>query len=114
MRIRVKVDITKPLKRALRVKCANGESLMVTFTYERLPNFCYRCGVIGHLLKSCRIEFEIEAISGDPQEETLEWGDWLRSSPSLHRNKVAGGVSEKKVGKIVFGDPVLPSENRSG
>lgn len=51
MRIRVKIDINKPLKRALKVKCANGEALIVTFTYERLPNFCYRCRIIGHLLK---------------------------------------------------------------
>lgn len=41
LRIKVKIDISKPLKRALRVKCVNGESIMVTFTYERLPNFCY-------------------------------------------------------------------------
>ena len=41
MRIRVKVDITKPLCRGRKIGLANGKEGRAAFKYERLPNFCY-------------------------------------------------------------------------
>ncbi|KAG8367086.1 hypothetical protein BUALT_Bualt16G0036100 [Buddleja alternifolia] len=41
LKMTVDIDVTKPLKRALRMQASNGESYIVTFQYERLPNFCY-------------------------------------------------------------------------
>lgn len=65
---------------------------MVTFTYERLPNFCYRCGIIGHLLKDCKVQFDIEAACGNASEETMEWGPWLRASTNPQKNHLLGGM----------------------
>ena len=45
MRIRVRVDITKPLSQGRRIGLANGDEGWVSFQYERLPNFCYWCGI---------------------------------------------------------------------
>lgn len=105
MRLQVKIYITKPLKRALRVSCSNGQSTMVTtFTYECLSNFCYRCGILGHLLKDCRIQFDIEASSSEVSEDTLEWGEWLHTAPLNQTSQIIGGSLENGYGHRVFVD----------
>ncbi|XP_057451436.1 uncharacterized protein LOC130743278 [Lotus japonicus] len=54
LRIRVSVDVTKPLLRSkLLGRGANKEPLRVLFRYERLANLCYRCGRMDHFVKHC-------------------------------------------------------------
>ncbi|KAL0433135.1 UNVERIFIED_CONTAM: hypothetical protein Slati_2647800 [Sesamum latifolium] len=80
MRIRVAIDITKPLKRALKIRTVLSNEQVVTFTYERLPNFCYYYGCLDHILGSCEIQFKENFI--DPGENTL-FGSWLRAPPLI-------------------------------
>ena len=74
-RIRVLIDITKPLRRVQRFSLRNGVSAMVDIKYERLPTFCFSCCVIGHIGRDC-VEVPEEDKEGDKQ-----WGPWLRASP---------------------------------
>ncbi|TXG72599.1 hypothetical protein EZV62_001178 [Acer yangbiense] len=54
LRVKVRIDISKPLKRWLRLKLgASKEIIVVGLKYERLPEFCYACGRIGHGIKEC-------------------------------------------------------------
>ncbi|XP_040950366.1 uncharacterized protein [Gossypium hirsutum] len=48
MRVRVKVDVRKPLKRKKRIALKNGESVYVRFEYEKLTLFYFLCGKLGH------------------------------------------------------------------
>lgn len=48
MRIKVKLDVTKPLARRKRKNFGDEEAVWVQFAYERLSKFCYCCGIIGH------------------------------------------------------------------
>ncbi|TXG68377.1 hypothetical protein EZV62_003312 [Acer yangbiense] len=49
MRVKVCIDISKPLKRWLRLKLSRSDEITtVNLKYERLPEFCYACGRIGH------------------------------------------------------------------
>ncbi|KAL5799029.1 hypothetical protein ACOSQ2_003849 [Xanthoceras sorbifolium] len=51
LRVRILLDVSKPLKRGLRVNLSvNLENSTVLICYERLPNFCHYCGRLGHLL----------------------------------------------------------------
>lgn len=43
LRVRVQIDITKPLFRGFFIKIED-RNMRVTVMYERLPNFCYTCG----------------------------------------------------------------------
>lgn len=52
LRVKAEIDLMKPLKRGTVIKF-QGKSLRVFFKYERLPNFCYTCGRIGHQIKDC-------------------------------------------------------------
>ncbi|TXG57618.1 hypothetical protein EZV62_015447 [Acer yangbiense] len=45
MRVKVRVDIKKPLKRCLRVDIlGDGNETIMVLRYERLPNRCFKCG----------------------------------------------------------------------
>ncbi|KAE8659917.1 hypothetical protein F3Y22_tig00116961pilonHSYRG00164 [Hibiscus syriacus] len=54
LRIRVAIDVRKPLRPCLAVgRRSNGRPSLYMLWYERLHSFCGRCGVIGHLIVSC-------------------------------------------------------------
>ncbi|XP_019159927.1 PREDICTED: uncharacterized protein LOC109156530 [Ipomoea nil] len=52
-RVWVTVDISKPLKKQMKLKKNDGAWAFVNFRYERLPTFCFLCGIIGHGDKLC-------------------------------------------------------------
>ncbi|TXG48428.1 hypothetical protein EZV62_027722 [Acer yangbiense] len=54
LRVRVAVTITKPLQRFLRVDVlGDGEETVMPIQYERLPSFCFNCGLVGHIIRGC-------------------------------------------------------------
>lgn len=58
MRLRITMDIRKPLKRRMKIKKAGGEWVWLNFKYEQLPTFCFFCGIIGHSEKLCEKLFD--------------------------------------------------------
>lgn len=72
LRIRVRVDITKQLRRGIMVP-ANGKKMWIMVKYERLPKFCYLCGKIGHVESDCENE--------EAKQYHSEYGEWLWDSP---------------------------------
>ena len=55
MRVRVAIDITKPLCRGRKISTASGKEGWVSFKYERLPNICYGCGRLTHSDRECLV-----------------------------------------------------------
>ena len=55
MRMRVKLDIKKPLSRGRRVRFGPDSDGWVSFRYKRLPIFCYWCGRLTHDTKDCDV-----------------------------------------------------------
>ncbi|CAN1849507.1 hypothetical protein LINPERHAP1_LOCUS39393 [Linum perenne] len=60
MRFRVKVDVRKALKREKKIKRPGGNNFTCFFKYEKLPTFCYICGLIGHVERNCEVHFHKE------------------------------------------------------
>lgn len=58
LRIKVAIDCFRPLKSKMRIKKVGGDSLWIQFKYERLPSFCFYCGIIGHTEKFCELMFD--------------------------------------------------------
>ncbi|KAJ0974411.1 hypothetical protein J5N97_016376 [Dioscorea zingiberensis] len=52
VRICIEIDLQKPLKRGVWVRTPKSRTF-VSIIYEKLPLFCYRCGVIGHGVDAC-------------------------------------------------------------
>lgn len=73
MRVRVQLDVWKPLKRKKQVLC-NGIRSYVMFKYERLSLFFFYCGRLGYNNSFC----EIKMMAGADTEE-LGWDLSLRA-----------------------------------
>lgn len=57
LRIKVVIDIRKPLMRGITVKVGDAEKeKWCSFLYEFLPDFCYMCGHIGHTDRQCEMK----------------------------------------------------------
>ncbi|XBI84563.1 hypothetical protein VPH35_092849 [Triticum aestivum] len=55
-RVRVRIDVTKPLKNAVSLvvnKKDTVERVIFRIKYERLPDWCAVCGYLDHLYKEC-------------------------------------------------------------
>lgn len=48
MRIKVRIDVRKPLKRKKKITKRNGTEVIVSCKYERLGDFCFNCGILTH------------------------------------------------------------------
>ena len=53
LRIRVSIDISTPLCRGRLVRMGGPSPTWVDFRYERLPIFCYWCGMVDHDERDC-------------------------------------------------------------
>lgn len=51
------LDVQQPLRRGIFVSTSNQGRVWVLFKYERLLNFCFGCGCMGHCLKECSFVF---------------------------------------------------------
>ena len=65
--------------RGKKITIEGGESKWIQFKYERLPNFCYKCGLLSHAIRDCSESFGLNFQTDDSQ---LQYGAWLRGEPS--------------------------------
>ncbi|KAK9190464.1 hypothetical protein WN943_019069 [Citrus x changshan-huyou] len=75
IRIRISIDITKPLMKILEFRqedMTEEEDIPVLIRYERLPDFCYCCGCLGHQYRECT------RYEKQPKED-LAYGPWLKA-----------------------------------
>ncbi|MFQ6644988.1 hypothetical protein Gotur_020351 [Gossypium turneri] len=52
-RLRIKLNVQKPLRRGIFVSTGNGNKFWIPFKYEKLPTFCFGCKRLGHGLHEC-------------------------------------------------------------
>ena len=76
LRVRMELQIDKPLRRGGYIKNDEGERIWVDFRYERLPTFCFRCGILGHDEKHCQAN-SLELCSDK------QYGEWMKAGGAL-------------------------------
>lgn len=85
-RIRVRININQPISKFIRISTeGEAEDIIVLLVYERLPDFCYACGRIGHTVRDC--------VDDTVNKDKLEYGTWLRAT-----NYVGGGKGRHTYG----------------
>ena len=97
LRVKIRMKINKPIMRGFMLddEESNGgekrkkkmsingkedeeeEGLWCRFEYEFLPDFCYTCGLIGHVAKECSIRVN--------RGEKAQFGLWLRADIGRRR-----------------------------
>ncbi|KAL4296615.1 hypothetical protein GQ457_12G008920 [Hibiscus cannabinus] len=84
LRFRSIIDCEKPLKRCVMLgEIQDGSPRVCMAKYERLPKFCYYCGIIGHEVDSC-LNKPVDA------EGPYQFGEWLRVPLIRKRNGFQG------------------------
>lgn len=72
LRVRVKIDTSKPLRRGAQLFVGTTEEAKwIPITIEKLPDFYYGCGRMGHVQKDCDEEEE-------DNTQKAQYGSWLR------------------------------------
>jgi hypothetical protein len=81
LRIRVEIEAYAPLKCGFLMDQSPLSDTWFDFKYERLSDFCFHYGRLGHLKTECHFE--------PPSEQALKWdigpkgyGPWLQADPS--------------------------------
>lgn len=103
VRMKILLQLEKPLKRGTKIKIGRSEPCWILVTYERLPSFCYFCGLLGHTHKDCGQVNEKDQEKNELDEETLPYGDWMARSPMKFVCNVNDNVKTKdKVKQSLF------------
>jgi hypothetical protein len=80
LRIKVRLDIRKPLMRGVTMCVGDVEkSIWCPMEYDFLPDFCYTCGIIGHVDRSC--------VKKVGEGEIQQWSKKLCCIPDRRRNE---------------------------
>jgi hypothetical protein len=85
LRVKVQIDLRKPLPRGRMLK-VRGVLKWIAFKYEKLPKYCFQCGLIRHGVTGCTKKSQYRV-----QESDFEYGPWLRATSPTRRN---GGRGE--------------------
>ena len=77
VRVRVELTITNPLSPGFFLPRPGLCDTWIGLKYEKLPELCYICGVIGHDVKSCNLERS--EITNEYGYRFPAFGRWLRT-----------------------------------
>ena len=93
LHIRVDINITKPLMRGKMTHIEDVYKGWVFFKYERLPIFCYHCGILVHHDCECQ-KFKKGCLSSE--EDDFQYGPWLRAQAPKFGQKNSSSKSETR------------------
>ncbi|GAA0162495.1 hypothetical protein LIER_18576 [Lithospermum erythrorhizon] len=83
LRVRIRLNVERPLKRLIK-SVMGGKEVTLQLTYERLPNFCYACGKLEHVIREC--ELVADGFVDMEDENALQYGSWLRAKSGMGEN----------------------------
>lgn len=72
-RVKVYFNVCNPIKEGFLLPRPNLPYAFINFRYEKLSNFCYKWGRIGHSVSMCPHEVLMSSIQ--------RYGPWLQSNP---------------------------------
>lgn len=95
-RVRILVDETKPIKRFQMIRVKGNNTVKINLKYERLPHFCFLCGMISHTEKDCA------NVSDEDKEAGYGWSMDIKASLHKGFNKNKEEIEALKLKKKLF------------
>uniref|UniRef100_A0A803PIN7 Reverse transcriptase domain-containing protein n=1 Tax=Cannabis sativa TaxID=3483 RepID=A0A803PIN7_CANSA len=103
LRVRVRINVIKPIKRRMKVSTDNASWYWANFKYEKLPTFCFICGIIGHserfcprlLLKPLHLQekpYTLELRACLQRRHSTFGAQWLRSGAVVRDDTRQGSI----------------------
>ncbi|CAN0863336.1 hypothetical protein LINGRAHAP2_LOCUS8671 [Linum grandiflorum] len=99
-RIRVCINVRLPLKCEKIIRIKGSDPVTCTFKYEKLPNFCFICGKLGHIDRYCEVLFQV------PTDEIVRhWSDAIRAPHPNQRIMIGSPWLTRRGSKSFMGQP---------
>lgn len=100
LQVRVEISVHRPIVARGRMLRLKDKLLWIDFQYEKLPWFCFRCGMINHGGRRCT-KIETRRVSG--VDFKPQYGPWLRAGSirrgSERESHCQGGENDAMEGK---------------
>ncbi|OMO75565.1 Endonuclease/exonuclease/phosphatase [Corchorus olitorius] len=104
LRARVEIDTSRPLLPGFWVPRPGKDRLRVRLKYERLGDFCYACGKVGHTQKNCEANVDHGGLK--------RFGPWMRAAPA--RGEPFSNTEQSEVGVAELPQTIVPVEDDTG
>ena len=105
VRVRVELGTTKPVKAGLFLPRPELHDVWIGLKYEKLPDLCYKCGIIGHYEKDCSIDKSL--IANQHGVNFPAFGGWIRPE----NDKKPPDIYSKPTFPTLPSSENLPSKN---
>ncbi|OMO61133.1 hypothetical protein COLO4_33544 [Corchorus olitorius] len=109
LRIKIVVNVSKPLIGKFKTSRGSGDFITAEVKYEKLGDFCYQCGMLGHSEKNC------ERSGGNITREIGKgkYGPWMRGLSIRSFGRKEEVSSGRDAPDLVVGN-LEPSNNHRG
>ncbi len=88
-RVRVNINVNNPLCPRVFLPRNERNDIWISLKYERLPEVCFRCGIIGHTEAYC--ESDRVVLSNEFGGKFAAFGEWL----NIGNDRTPPGIYEK-------------------
>ncbi|KAG8482208.1 hypothetical protein CXB51_026860 [Gossypium anomalum] len=106
LRLKIKINISKPVRRVVKFVGNDRIEIICALKYERLPNFCYYCSLIGHILQKCKSKER----DSDFNVLNLQYGGWLRVN--LAASVEGRGIGQNRIEIMLKKKPQMRTKKR--
>lgn len=110
MRVQVEINIEQPLPDGFPLTRYIKSATWISFKYERLSDFCYCCGCLGHIQQSCpNLQTQIKVTN---------FGPWMRADNTggrrMLRNEIQGEAQPPNFHAIPETRQFFPTTSNKG
>ncbi len=81
IRVRIDVEVSRPLKPGIFLPRRGLKDLWIGLKYEKLPDLCLKCGIMGHESRFCGCQ--PSTLSNEHGFRFLAFGPWMRTENDL-------------------------------
>lgn len=107
IRMKVEVEVAEPLKPGFWWSNERGQEKWADIRYERLSDFCYGCGILGHTAQNCNRDITTSDVN--PKQPMYgPWTSCARQRKQATSHQIGGGnrpvLPKREPGKRTWRD----------